>query len=110
MAEIKERSYSEFPNDSDTISRQAAIDKFISSPMFRREVKMGIINVLEDMPSSDVIRCKDCKYFDLDHFEQPKNFPMPIIVAHEICTRWGQGCKTDSNGWCFLAERSVDNE
>ena len=56
----------------------------------------------------DLIRCEDCKYFELDHFEKVEGFPVPIIVAHEICMRWGDGCKTSKDGWCFMAERRTD--
>lgn len=50
-----------------------------------------------------LVRCKNCKYFELDHFDNANG--IPLITAHEICTRWGEGCKTDSNGFCFLAEQ-----
>lgn len=53
-----------------------------------------------------VVRCKDCKYFELDHFENYDGFA--VIVAHEICTKWGSGCKTDTNGYCFMGERRTD--
>ena len=51
----------------------------------------------------EVIRCKDCKHYETDHFE---NFNgIPLIVAHEICMRWGDGCNTSPDGYCFMAER-----
>lgn len=53
-----------------------------------------------------VIRCKDCKYFELNHLENVNG--IPLIVAHEICTKWGDGCKTTSDGYCFLAERKEE--
>ena len=53
-----------------------------------------------------VIRCKDCKYYETDHFE---NFNgIPLIVAHEICMRWGDGCNTSPDGYCFMAERKEE--
>ena len=54
-------------------------------------------------PKSDVVLCKDCKHFDYDSTAMVDG--IPLIVAHEICNRWGKGCKTSENGWCFLAER-----
>ena len=53
-----------------------------------------------------VVRCKDCKFFELDHFENYGG--MAVIVAHEICSKWGNGCKTDRNGYCFMGERKTD--
>ena len=54
----------------------------------------------------EVVRCKDCKYFELDHFENYGG--VAIIMAHEICNRWGNGCRTDSNGYCHLGEKKEE--
>ena len=61
---------------------------------------------IRDAPTVDAvlaIRCKDCKHFEYNHFENASG--IPLIVAHEICTAWGNGCKTSENGWCFMAEK-----
>lgn len=73
---------------------------------------------VEEAPTVDavpVIRCYECRYFELDHFE---NFysptengeaeTVPIITAHKICRRWGGGCRTSENGYCFMAERKEE--
>lgn len=67
-------------------------------------------NVLEldvedasDVDVAEVVRCKDCKYFERDYVEDVNGFP--LITAHEICTRWSNGVKTNEDGYCFLAER-----
>lgn len=54
------------------------------------------------------VLCKDCKYFEYDSVA--KVHGVPLIVAHEICNRWGEGCKTRENGWCFLAESKENDE
>jgi len=41
---------SEFPNNSDTISRQAAIDRAVSIPMFGRDVKMVAVSEIKNLP------------------------------------------------------------
>ena len=51
--------------------------------------------------------CKDCKYFEYDSLTKVDG--IPIIAAHEICSRWGDGCKTREDGYCFLFE-SQKNE
>ena len=64
---------------------------------------------IEDAPTIDavpVVRCKDCVYFDLNHFETVNG--VPIIVAHEICTFWGNGCKTRVDGYCSFARKDGD--
>ena len=50
----------------------------------------------------DLIRCKDCKHFEYDHPYIVQGLP---VIGHEVCNAWGDGCKTDENGYCFLAER-----
>lgn len=47
-------------------------------------------------------RCKDCKYFEYDSVAKVDG--IPLIVAHEICSKWGDGCKTREDGYCFLFE------
>ena len=46
--------------------------------------------------------CKDCKYFEYDSVTKVDG--IPLILAHEICSRWGDGCKTSEDGYCFLYE------
>lgn len=46
--------------------------------------------------------CKDCKFFELNSWAACGG--IPIIVAHEICKAWGEGCKTKIDGYCFLFE------
>ena len=65
----------------------------------------GIDDALESLSPAqpEIIRCKDCKHFEYDHVANING--ITLIVAHEICTRWGDGVKTSENGYCFLAER-----
>ena len=74
----------------------------------RDEMIRSMIRRIEDLepvgePSGEVIRCKDCRYFEYDHVDLVNK--IPLITAHEICNRWSDGCKTSENGYCFLAER-----
>lgn len=47
-------------------------------------------------------RCRDCKYFEYNSVAKVDG--IPLIVAHEICSKWGNGCKTSEDGYCFLFE------
>ena len=47
-----EISCSEIPNSSDAISRQAAIDRAVSIPMFGRDVKMVAVSEIKNLPSA----------------------------------------------------------
>ncbi len=55
-----------------------------------------------------IIHCKDCKYFEYDVVANVDG--IPLIVAHEMCNKWGDGCKTSEDGYCFLAERKTEDE
>ena len=47
-------------------------------------------------------RCKNCKFFKRDVWANIDG--IPLIVAHEMCNKWGDGCKTEEEGFCFLFE------
>ena len=54
----------------------------------------------------NVIRCRDCKYFEVkDHWADFGK--VPILVSDvPTCHKWGDGeCKTSPDGYCFLGER-----
>ena len=99
---------------SDLIDRQAAIDAFdctneliVGGEAYARNVVNYInkvVDKIKDLPSAqpEIIRCKDCKYFEYDHPYIVQGFP---VLGHEVCTAWGDGCKTSEDGYCFLAER-----
>lgn len=47
-------------------------------------------------------RCKRCKHFERDVIAMVDG--IPLIVGHEMCNKWGNGCKTREDGYCFLFE------
>ena len=66
---------------------------------------------MNNIPTVDaipVIRCKDCKYFEYDVVAKVDG--IPLIVGHEFCNKWGGGCVTSENGYCFLAVKRGDAE
>ena len=96
----------------DLISRQTIIDglEFVIEHGIETDGAHSIsaekmLEFVRELPTvqPEIVRCKDCKYFEYDHIENVNG--IPLIVAHEICTRWGDGVKTSENGYCFLAER-----
>lgn len=50
----------------------------------------------------EVVLCKDCKYFEYNHPYMIHGVP---VLGHLVCNRWGDGCRTDENGFCFMGER-----
>lgn len=62
------------------------------------------IPIIEDCVP--VVRCKDCKHYELNSWANVNG--IPLIVAHHICKRWGEGCKTDENGFCFMGEKVTE--
>ena len=59
-----------------------------------------------DCPLIDIVQCKDCKWFKLDVWGELNG--IPVIVAHEMCKFWGNGCKTNPNAFCSYGERRDD--
>ena len=62
------------------------------------------LNAIDVLPSVTPKHrlCKECEFFEYDHVENVDG--IPLIVAHEICNKWGDGCKTSEDGYCFLFE------
>lgn len=49
-----------------------------------------------------IIRCKNCKHYQEDVWASSGG--VPFIAAHDICRRWADGCKTNPDGYCHMAE------
>ena len=109
----------------DAISREAAIDAICSEcgmvsdfhkcDWYSRNSQYqscGEINSLRRLPSATpqpkTGHCKDCKYFEYDSVARIDG--IPLIVAHEICSKWGDGCKTREDGYCFMFEQRMESE
>ena len=71
----------------------------------KEEAKQMAIKALKQ--ESKTGYCKECKYFEYDSVAKVDG--IPLIVAHEICSRWGDGCKTKEDGYCFLFEPQERN-
>lgn len=108
--------------NDDAISRQAAIDaieneqkKIMRSDWAIDQAKFSAMSeireLIADLPSVSTEktgRCKDCQYFQHDSIAIVDG--IPLIVAHEICTTWGDGCKTREDGYCFMYTPKVESE
>ena len=90
--------YDEIEPCDDAISREDAIHCLIYQGSAEQKIRE-----LPSVHPNSKGNCKDCKYFELD--KMGKVDGMPIITAHEVCMRWGNGCKTDRNGYCYLFEK-----
>lgn len=109
----------------DTISRQAAIDKcndhirqiynsYEASQRLLdesdREYLSSLItakNIINSIPSAEpeIVRCKDCKHFHENVWGDEIGHPdTPIILGHEMCDFWGNGCKTLADAFCSFAD------
>ena len=94
----------------DAVSRQAIngyIDYILSHGMGKKKsfdfIKKFVANLPSVTPQEPKTGyCKDCKYFEYDTVAKVDG--MRLILAHEICSRWGDGCKTKEDGYCFLFE------
>ena len=72
------------------------------------DMEDGKINVIDykGVEYVRVVRCKDCKYFLYDKIYMVEGLP---LMGNLVCEKWGNGCRTDENGFCFMGERREDN-
>ena len=103
----------------DAVSRQAVLDLIehynsdgLGAVFYGYEEGVKFANAVNKLPSvkqePKVGHCKDCKYFEYDSVAKVDG--IPLIVAHEICNKWGDGCKTKEDGYCFLFEPQKGSE
>ena len=98
--------------DNNLVSRQAVLDGLASIAKAKaksdaQKSLMGrVMFFVEKLPpvtpQPKMGHCKDCKYFEYDSVAEVHG--IPLIIAHEICKRWSDGCKTSEDGYCFLFE------
>lgn len=50
----------------------------------------------------DLVRCGECIHF---HYDKPYIIQGIPVLGHEVCDFWGDGCKTNPNGFCSYGER-----
>lgn len=102
----------------DCISRQAVKsilgDRYIELQKRHDDKRLETnycLNTILELPSINpqkIGHCKDCKYFEYDSLAKVDG--VKLIFAHEICKRWGDGCKTSEEGFCFLFEPQESEE
>ena len=108
----------------EAISRQAAIDA-LKIAYWDKDIQSEkddpcIVDAMTDWairqvkalppisPTRPKGKCKDCRHFEYNSVAKVDG--IPLIVAHEICTKWGDGCKTSENGFCFMFEPQAESE
>jgi hypothetical protein len=100
----------------DVVSREAVqkeINCWIGSGEYRYAMsERFLIDRINALPpvtqKSKTGHCKECKYFEYDSVAKVDG--IPLIVAHEICNKWGNGCKTSEDGYCYLYEPQESEE
>lgn len=90
--------------DGDLISR-ALVQEAITISIELKENPHQMWQRIQELPpvTPRTGHCKDCKYFEYDSVAKVDG--IPLIVAHEICNKWGDGCKSREDGFCFLFEQ-----
>lgn len=91
----------------DCISREETLKALMDEwTDFDSELMDYLIEKVRKLPSvtpqPKMGHCKDCKYFEYDSLIKVKG--TKLIFAHEVCSMWGDGCKTKEDGYCFLFE------
>lgn len=94
-------------------SEGEARDKFLkNAENFEQEIEW-LRELQERRKQPEIIRCKDCAHYHTDVFGGELGLSgiwKNIIVAHNACDKWTKdmNCVTP-DGFCFLAERRVEN-
>lgn len=94
---------------SDPINRQDAIDALCDNCDNVQAVcphyPCKQYTAIEGLPSAEpkIIHCKDCTHFHYDFWADV--YGVSMIVGHEVCDFWGNGCKTTEDGFCAYGER-----
>lgn len=55
------------------------------------------------MNEIEIVRCRECRFYEQDVIRVVQG--IPIIVAHHLCKKWGQGCMTEPDGYCFMGRK-----
>lgn len=55
-----------------------------------------------DCPLVEIVTCGECIHF---HYDKPYIIQGIPVLGHEVCDFWGNGCKTNPNGFCSYGER-----
>lgn len=97
----------------DCISRTEAIKSIderedVNGKVDAESVRTDIVLMPSATSQPKTGHCKDCKYFEYDSVAMVGG--IPLIVAHEFCSRWGLGCKTKEDGYCFMYEPQESEE
>lgn len=54
--------------------------------------------------------CKDCKFCECATVTNIEGIPLMISRDIKICSKWGDGCKTKDDGFCFMFEPKESEE
>lgn len=84
------------------IITESGVDKNSHTNKILTDIVKFLAFELPSVSTEKTGHCKDCKYFEYDSVAKVDG--IPLIVAHEICSKWGDGCKTREDGYCFLFE------
>ena len=89
----------------DCVRRQDVIQTIYNNED-RQDICEAVRRLEPASPVEQIGHCKDCKHFERDVFMNE----LPLIIAHNICNKWGRGCGTREDGYCYLFESRGDEE
>lgn len=72
---------------------------------YAKDMGVNMEQARKDLTVADLVTCKECKHF---HYDKPYVIQGMPILGHEVCDFWGDGCKTNPNGFCSYGERRAE--
>ena len=66
------------------------------------KLEQKVAKSVPTVDAAEVVRCKDCKHYLRNKIHVIDGIP---LMCNEVCIKWGGGCRTDENGFCYMGER-----
>lgn len=69
-----------------------------------------VAGIEEEATHGELIRCKDCKHFSKEDYFVDIGNGRKLLAGGDVptCKKWGNGCYTREDGYCYLAERRTE--
>ncbi len=97
---------------NDSISRQAAIDAVLDMKAENRvSWKDAVIDIIDELPSTqpEIIRCKDCKWWDKPEEDSPFGYCMAAKHGY-MSPHWEIGIYRRYKGDFYCADAEKEDE
>ena len=83
---------------------------FMKTEKMEPEPERHVVGFYKMAKVEELVRCKDCIYFHLHKVDYWGDASVPPLIGNHVCDKWGQGCRTEPEGFCYMGERRDNGE